>query len=525
MFTKKSYYTLVICLALIWGFGCTPNTLQETRRTLSVADSLRTHGILYDDSITISKTVTTLSQYKHLYPFDYANANYYYGRLLREKGEQTSAILCFIEALHTDPSTTINKRIGSKFRHIETDHYNLLGRIYTNIAVMCRLEGNHQLAYEMFAHSSDNFYLAKDTMAYYYALNSMAFELAELSKKEECLALIDIIQLNCNNATILTKTLETISEAYFMVQQYDSAIYYANLLQQHGNYEPTGFLIKAQSYAYLNQKDSATYYASIVSKKSSSLFDLNNSLYILANHNQNALLYEVQEIHSNRADIQKQIEIRRGELAHAIELLQQDINKGPNYTGFFLFIIAIFIVGVVSFYAYLRIKGKQVQLQKDINIELQRQKQLQIEQAKLKSENEQIHSENNELLLLQSQIIQQHSKYKQQQIYEIEKLCEALRLSHNIKGELHWSDYNNMCETINRHFNFFVNKLKVYALSETEIKLCVLVLISLPFKQIAEILPYAQNSIGKLKDTTAKRLGTTGKLLRKYLLDLAVDTY
>ena len=525
MFARNIYCILFICLILMGMLGCSPRTLRDTRQTLSVADSLRVHGVLYDDSITISNTVTALSRYKYLYPSDYANANYYYGRLLRDRGNQPAAMQCFIDALHTDPGTPFNKRIGRKYRHVQAEHYHLLGRVYTNIAVMCRLEGNHQLAYEMFAYSSKKFSQAKDTIAYYYALNSMAFELAELSQKDECLALIKTIQRNCNNATVSTKILETISEAYFMVQQYDSAIYYANLLQQYGNHEPTGFLIKAQSYAYLNKKDSAVYYASIVSENSSSLFDLNNSLYILANHDQNAILNEIQEIHSNRADIQKQIEIRRSELAHAIELLQQDMNKKPNYMGFCLFAIAIFIIVATSFYAYMQIKAKQAQAQKNIEIELQKQMQLQIEQAKLKAENKQILSKNNDLLLLQSQIIQQHSEYKQRQIDEIEKLCAALKQSHNIKAELHWSDYNNMCETINLHFNFLVNKLKLYALSGTEIKLCVLVLLNLRFNQIAEILPYAQNSVGKLKDTTAKRLGTTGKQLRKYLLDLVIDTY
>ena len=54
---------------------------------------------------------------------------------------------------------------------------------------------------------------------------------------------------------------------------------------------------------------------------------------------------------------------------------------------------------------------------------------------------------------------------------------------------------------------------------------CVLVLINLPFSKIAQILPYAPNSIGKLKDTTAKHLGTTGKELRKFLLNLSIYSH
>ena len=83
-----------------------------------------------------------------------------------------------------------------------------------------------------------------------------------------------------------------------------------------------------------------------------------------------------------------------------------------------------------------------------------------------------------------------------------------------------------MCETINAQFNFFTNKLKATnKLNETEVRLCVLVLINLPFSKIAQILPYAPNSIGKLKDTTAKHLGTTGKELRKFLLNLSIYSH
>jgi len=60
-------------------------------------------------------------------------------------------------------------------------------------------------------------------------------------------------------------------------------------------------------------------------------------------------------------------------------------------------------------------------------------------------------------------------------------------------------------------------------LNETEIRLCVLVLIGLTRSDIAHILPYALNSVGKLKDHTAKKLGTTGKNLHDFLLQMAVE--
>ena len=473
------YIWLVLILTCVGCQACSPKVNE---------------GKCDQDSTCLAKQYIGMKAIKWFCPDEYAYTCYYYGRLLRQRGSQSAAMQCFINGAHTDPKMPFSKRVGNKYRHMHSDSYKILGRIYTNMAVMCRLEGNHPLAYQMFEYSALKFKQSEDTTAYYYALNSMAFELAEQSNKEECLSLISLIESQCHNLVVLTKAIETKAEAFFMAQQYDSAIYYANLLQEKGNLEPTGFLIKAQSYSLLNQSDSAVYYASIVAKESSSLFDLNNSLYILANDNTSASLDEIQQAHANRADIQKLIEQRRAELAHAVELLQQDINEPFDSTELVIFVIAIFIIAATSTFAYIRICAKQKQVSENTHKELYIQTQLQAEQKR---------------------IIQQRIEFRQLQLQEIERLCEALRQSHNIKTELKWSDYIEMCEIINSHFNFFANKLKAtHALNETEIRLCVLVLINLHFNQIAEILPYAPNSVGKLKDTTAKHLGTTGKQLR-----------
>lgn len=81
-----------------------------------------------------------------------------------------------------------------------------------------------------------------------------------------------------------------------------------------------------------------------------------------------------------------------------------------------------------------------------------------------------------------------------------------------------------MCEIVDRNFYMFVSKLHhLKALKETETRLCILVLIGYNRPQIAQILPYASNSVGKLKDQTAKLLGTTGKNLRNFLLKIAIE--
>ena len=81
-----------------------------------------------------------------------------------------------------------------------------------------------------------------------------------------------------------------------------------------------------------------------------------------------------------------------------------------------------------------------------------------------------------------------------------------------------------MCQIIDRQFYMLASKLRdKNVLNETELRLCVLVLLDMSRAEIAHTLPYALNSIGKLKDHTAKSLGTTGKNLHDFLLKLAIE--
>ena len=112
-------------------------------------------------------------------------------------------------------------------------------------------------------------------------------------------------------------------------------------------------------------------------------------------------------------------------------------------------------------------------------------------------------------------------KGKQQMMAQIENRCSMLRKSTNLTGDLCWSDYDKMCTIVNQQFFLFASKLKeTNVLNETEIRLCILVLIGLKRQEISAILPYALSSVGKLKDNTAKKLGTTGKNLREYLINM-----
>lgn len=117
---------------------------------------------------------------------------------------------------------------------------------------------------------------------------------------------------------------------------------------------------------------------------------------------------------------------------------------------------------------------------------------------------------------------QQVSK-NEQALKQFEQRCDAIRHSSNIKQDLCWGNYEEMCHIVNQNLNFLPNKIKASGdFSEREIRLCILVALDFSYIDIANLLPYALSGVGKLKFTTAKKLGTTVRDMRKTLLKMAI---
>ena len=309
----------IILSVVLFLCSCSKSSFRKAQNIVQMADSLRAEGVLYDDSVALAECVAEFNRVpnRFIYPTLYAHANYYYGRLLQRRNNMIGAVRCYLNIIES-----------------RADDYDIQGRTYTNLAIMCRLEGNHQLAFEMFEKSANCFISNYDTTAYLYAQNSMAFEKAEMGEKIGALEIVSKIQNSTKDTNIIIKTLETTAEAFFVNNEYDSAIIIVSQLQRYGYSEPTCFLIKAQSLHYLNVKDSALYYAQIVVNNSTSWFDLNNAYYILANDDSVADVQNIKEISGARSDIQKQIELRHSELSHAIEILKHSLSEKPNKTNF-----------------------------------------------------------------------------------------------------------------------------------------------------------------------------------------------
>ena len=453
-------------LLLICSCGGSRQRLQHAHDVIFLADSLRAAGQNYDDSIQLAVAVTILRPFRFFYSDDYARANYYYGKFLRRTGNQPAAMQAFLEATHT-----------------HSDDYEIIGRTYANMAYMCRLATEHTIAYVLYEKSAKYFHNLRNDTLYYYSLNNMAFELSHITEYEEALFLLNDIQLTCTIQPVVTKTYETKAILYYERAMYDSAIVCVNQLQKFGNSEPTGYNIKAQSFWGLEEKDSAICYASQALACPCSLNDSVNMLYILSHNPQNKDIDSVLSITSERADKQFLYTHRQESLAHAIEILKQDLSRPFDWRWLYLLVTIIALLGTIVGIRY--IVRRHNRLDSDTKL------------------------------------------YSKNCIETLEHVCSALSQlpTDQIIKELCWRDYEQMCSIVNaRMFNIadiLINNDP--CLTPKEIRLCVLVLINLSRKQMAELLLYAESGIGKFKHSTAHKLGTTGKEMRDFLLQKCIS--
>ena len=480
MFLKKQIIAIVsmkamvvICIALC---ACTPRSLREAQEVVAQADSLWHEGKIYGvdggDSATLAQAYKTLEAIP--LPFreglglgsPYAHACYHYGKLLRAKENPVEAMQTFIAATHSG-----------------TKDYHILGRVYSNMGDICHLASEFSLAYDMYERSGEMYLRNGDSLLYYYDLNNMAFEKAYLADKQETYRLLRCINNSCTDKEMLNKTLETRAELSLRIKEYDSAVYYINQLQKHGYCETAGMLIKAQAFSYKLCKDSAVYYSERVLKGNHTLHEANNALYILTTQDETQDKNSIRSVAANRSDVQKMIEEERSKSAQAVQLLEQDLARKPDYQWIYAIIgVILFACSCAILYYIWRKRKEHSRILHEIDIKQEQKTQLETNIVAMHSEI--------------SQLSEQQQKTHQHLLSNIEAACSTLRNSKDVLSELCWKDYTQMCAITNNLFNKLADSLQEKGLSEREVRLCILVLINCySDKQMANILLYGENSI------------------------------
>ena len=353
-----------------------------------------------------------------------AQALYEQGRELRQQGEPAQAMQVFLRA-----------------SQCKTKDERLLGRIWSNIATLCRQASEHPLAYRNYATSAEHFSAANDTLAYAYALNNMAWEQAVMTRAAACL----------------------------FKGEYDSVLLYS--APPANDYL---LMLRAQAFSYLQMDDSATSYAKLLLPRTNDPLYLDDLYYILTHNDSEADIETIRTLSSQRADVQKDLESRHGELTRAVQILEEELNRRTHPWLMIAYLFALLISIGLSIWA-LMIHRRHCKLHHAL------------------------------------------SEQERQRRNETERNIRHLTETGDLRAELKWDNYPALCRVIDRQFHGLADQLQAQGLNEQDIRLCVLVLLGLSHKETADLLNCSPKSIGKLKDLTARKLRTSGGKLREDL--------
>lgn len=490
---KRWGYIVFALLAGMVGQGCSSRALHEAEAVVAQADSLWQAGLMYGidagDSLTLAQAYETLKEHSafsrqlsEVCPFvpctsllrTYAHSCYHYGKLLRAKDNPVEAMQAFINATHS-----------------RTHDYHILGRVYSNMGSICHLAGDFPLSYDMYERSANCFLADNDSLSYYFLLNDMAFELAEQGKKDEAYMILDNIRVI--HSDLFVGTMLTRAVACKKVQQYDSTIYYTSVVREQGTYASEILLNRAQAYSLMGQKDSAVFYANMLLATHYDVYDQCNALYILTNDDSSQSINSIRKNAADRADSQKIIENKKSKLSQAVQLLQQDLARKPDWRWLYLLIaVALFVCSSLVLIHLWRKRKLHQQISEEIEI-----RQSHVNTLSLRQE-----------------------EHRRQLLEGVETICANINESENWKKELCWNNYSQMCEMVNLRIYGFVTCLSPFCLSEKEVRLCILILLKAGTEKMVDSIPYAKSGLGKFKLTTARKLGTTTREMRNFLLNL-----
>ena len=436
--------------------------VEEAETLLCEADSLRVKGIAPTDSALWAETVAALHPWRLFYPTDYAKANYYYGYLLRTKGHHPQAMQCFIDA--------------SKAK---TNDHVLLGRVYANMANMCRLEGNYELAYCIYEKSKDQFAKSGNSKMYYYAINNMALQRAFQNDKPASYELLSIVERECNDSAVLTKILETKATACMRVKEYDSVLIYIDSLVAKGFIERPVWVLKAQAFSWLENQDSAMVYAKQVLDMGCTLNDSVNMLYVMT-HDKSISSDSLLTLSTVRADRHREYTTSQELLSHAVEIYQQSIK--PDYRWIYGIVVTVIVIGLILLIILLSTKKRRN--------------------------------------LAQRHIEQQVQNIAQQYIQNCTNLSHLTTVQ--FANTVNWKNFDDMCKYINAALNNFADNLQQQypSLTERELRLCILVLMNFSYDQIAELMNYGKEGVGKFKYLTAQKIGSSVRNLHDKLFQI-----
>ena len=481
---------LLVALLVMSCTSCAP--WREAKEVVAEAERLLAKGEIMQDTAVLTEVINTLDNPvgRVIAKDELAEAYYLMGRNMDDYCHDFAAAAdYYIEA-----------------DRLQTTDLVLRGRINSCMGFICKQDSSFAEALEFYERACEVH--KKSSNVWYYAHNllNVAEQYVNLGEYNNADSVLLLASNYDVDSAYYADIMDVKAIALYNQQIYDSALVLLLGIKDYPrNIEAKtySYLMIARCYNQLLKIDKAKYYAEYVITHSYNSSFRSNAYYILIQSAEiEGNINQLAEYSRCREDEDRNLQHVSESYAQASVKLREYINN-PIHIHVKEILIVLFFIIVLAVWAiwYSR---------KRINIKIASQKKL-MEQ---------------EITKWKDGILQKMNEEKA--IGEIEKRKMILNVVMDYADEFAidkpiWDNDTKLFRLADSCFGFIIYRLKrTYHLRNSELKICLMVLLDFPNKEIARIVSYKEDSYPTIKRRLATKLGTSSTEMRNFLLDLIV---
>ena len=480
---------LLITLLVMSFISCA--RWREAKGVVAEADSLLVHKIVTRDTAALNFAINTLDGPLG-YVFakqDLAKAYYFMGRNFYYLNDFSTAADYYILCDRLNPKDPLYK-----------------GRINSCMGYLCKQDSCFTEALEFYDRACEVH--KKSSNVWYYAHNllNVAEQYVNLEEYNNADSVLLLASNYDVDSAYYARMVDVHALSLYNQQLYDSSLVHLLSIKDYPrNIEARcySYLMIAKCYNQLLKIDKAKYYAEYVITHSYNSSFRSNAYYILI---QSA---EIEDNINQLADYSKYREDEDRILQHLSESCAQASAKLRDYLNnpysihvkeILILLFCVILIAIWAIWYSRKITNRKIASEK---------KQMEQEIAQWKDG-----------------ILQKMNEEKA--ISEIEKRKMILNVVMDYADEFAidkpiWDNDTKLFRLADSCFGFIIYRLKhTYHLRNSELKICLMVLLDFPNKEIARIVSYKEDSYPTIKRRLATKLGTSSSEMRNFLLDLIV---
>ena len=475
------WFACVLCL----GTGCTD--WHEAQMVIRKADSLDTHGIIYQDTAALQQVVRmwekpVLRVLKH---DDLGKAYYYLGRNKEDRYQQyVEAAECYIRSDQLYMSDPIRRgRVNSCMGYLCTN----ADKEWLNLAFA-------QRALHHFQQGNSEAYISNELL---YIMQIYSY----MGDYHRADSIARTVSLDETDSIGMQQVYLHRGWCFYNKGEYDSALVaYQRAMQYTADNDTNQWYIYEEMMAihhHLGNLDSAVYYAQSILNDIYNPALHTNAYYVMMDEatgkNDTKALSDYAH---ERADVQRMLQQEENDYVLAASLLENYLENTSSILSTIVkiclstvLLTACIFIGIWSWRKY-------------------HKRFLDTQQHAIVLE-EQLANVNKEL--------EETQQAQRREVVEtmLMKCYDAFAFGADI-----WNNDDLLCKTADQQLDNIYTRLHTqFSIDIQDLKICILTLYNASRAQIATNIFRAVSSVPKLRTNTAKKLGTTSTNLRTFLLD------